>query len=86
MNFSSRSVLQQAAAAGNLLLTTIPWDVPPQSLWVGTGRGGGTQSHPVLCHWEPRDRGEAQAEMRLNRVWSEGSLILAQAQSKGIYF
>lgn len=42
----------------------------------------GTQSCPVLCHGSP----EAQAEMKLNRAWSKGSLILAQAQSKGVYF
>lgn len=84
--FQQIMVLQQAPATGSLLLSTTPWDVPPQSLWAEAGEGGGTQSHPVLCHWELRGREEAHVEMKLNRAWSEGSLILAQAQSKGIYF
>lgn len=52
----------------------------------GAGEGGGTWDLLVQHGQEPRGKERAQAGMKLSGAWSGLSLILAQAQSKGIYF
>lgn len=49
---------------------------------LGLEKVGAHRASLSWATWSP----EVQAEMKLSRAWSEGSLILARAQSKGIYF